>query len=750
MPEGVLFGNSPAAPSPAPPLGSSGVANIGGSNPAAEFDAKSVMPDPGKIKPPEKSSVETEADRRKNVLAANVPQIDKDPIGAIGFVLRSVSAGFKGQRLPADEIMDDYNKRELIGLQKMQLGIQVLDHAAKIGQSVGEADKPRFVEAIKKQFGGAVPEIADLIEPAIRGGISPELIEMFGEFGPVLAKAANGNRETMLKLASDKDLMSNLKANADQRNMGVIQAKIGQFTKVLETAARTGQVDAGKFGNFFDPATGKLKDVTMVDLMKINQTIDNPSMKLNASELRTIRDNPGIAMQMGIVPPEVSLKVSEAVMKEAATAPIQIAKEVETARRKAPIEINKELTIDRGRLSDINRLYGEYQAAVKGGNSQQATILYDRIKKINEIHPEFISVTNPTGGELRTFAKNDPELMKLVKQGWVQHNPSETRLDTFVVRDASDPNKFNAILLNQREAAEYRKSGVEIFPAVQGQSVTTVGADGKPITITQSSVANAAGIAAAPNTGQPGPQAGAPSPTAAPEAGGAPGPSQAGQPTIPGMTSAQSGALRSTQPPVTPLPEGARGMLSQSFVMLDTMKELRDLNDKGTTGPILGKVQRELIDRGIPAGDAAGRVKALTDQLAIQGQAIIKGTPSDMDMKTFWRTIVDLGAAQSINNNRLNAGEKIIKQMVSDQLAYFKGTNTPIPPEILAAAKNYGIEAGKVAAYDPIKGGDPLARSMATMFREMDDTQLRSSFADYGTWSKAQQDAFKAERARRK
>lgn len=154
-----------------------------------------------------------------------------------------------------------------------------------------------------------------------------------------------------------------------------------------------------------------------------------------------------------------------------------------------------------------------------------------------------------------------------------------------------------------------------------------------------------------------------------------------------------------------PMPPQAQDAISQGFLALDNLSVLE--KNVGESGRLKGLMSEAQVFFG--ANQEAIDFKTAQAQMKLQAQALIKGIPSNFDVKTLIETLPDLTQPENVNRSRINASNKAFKQLLADTISYYKYTGTRIPENIVAAAEKRGINVKSVPSY---KGeGDPFQKS---------------------------------------
>lgn len=128
----------------------------------------------------------------------------------------------------------------------------------------------------------------------------------------------------------------------------------------------------------------------------------------------------------------------------------------------------------------------------------------------------------------------------------------------------------------------------------------------------------------------------------------------------------------------------------------------------GATGVVRGFGSEAAAFLGVP-GDAS-EFKAASDESKVAIQALIKGVPSNFDVKSFVKIIPELTKAEGRNELLLDQMDNTIDALLSGTVAFHRFSKTPIPDEIISLIEESGIDINQIQPFDGT--GDPLQQAI--------------------------------------
>lgn len=172
-----------------------------------------------------------------------------------------------------------------------------------------------------------------------------------------------------------------------------------------------------------------------------------------------------------------------------------------------------------------------------------------------------------------------------------------------------------------------------------------------------------------------------------------------GQPLPPGTTMADlmgPGALELR--PNQPLPEGRQEAL------LGAMNNLRYVAQ-----------QKDAVTKGVKTGLAAGpfswaksylgfeneaQFRVAQEHANVAAQSLITGIPSNFDAERFERTQLGFSDHPTVLKEKAYWQEELSKQLIRTTVAYYKGSSVIIPPAIIDAARDLGVDPDSVGSFN--------------------------------------------------
>ena len=147
-----------------------------------------------------------------------------------------------------------------------------------------------------------------------------------------------------------------------------------------------------------------------------------------------------------------------------------------------------------------------------------------------------------------------------------------------------------------------------------------------------------------------------------------------------------------------PLSEKAQEDLTSSFQGLDILQTLK--NTVGESGRVKGLFSK--AGAWLGTNEDAVKFNASRQQMWLMAQSAVKGIPSDKDMSMVMNSVPELWEPETVNNERIKVFERIFKNAIAAKISMYKGSNTIMPPEILALARSKGIKVDSVKPWDEV------------------------------------------------
>lgn len=154
------------------------------------------------------------------------------------------------------------------------------------------------------------------------------------------------------------------------------------------------------------------------------------------------------------------------------------------------------------------------------------------------------------------------------------------------------------------------------------------------------------------------------------------------------------------QPPPPSVQETVSGAL-------DTLKNLNIMEQYvGESGRLKGLWN--IAGAWIGTNEDAIAFETARNNIILSQQSIIKGIPSNYDVKININTIAALWLPEKTNRQRIKLTREITKNLLHNSIAFYKNTKQTFPQQIIEQAKEFGIDVDKVSKWDG--KGDPLKR----------------------------------------
>lgn len=271
-----------------------------------EFENGGKIPTETASAPSSDTTIDLSAARKKVLEAPTsrnngVPQFDTDPIGAIGTVMQEVGLALQGKPGVIDKMKEQALQQRMLDLKMAQgfLGFvaqaQKLSELPKDKQEEGAA----ILNRIAKPVFGNIDVSAFISNKSVDWKALTATLTGLSDESKVtllnIAKANGGNTKAAIEVLTNKDLISGLQKADDARNTPSIMQKGTLWTGALTKAGIP------------------LDKVTLPQLEAANEKLPE-SIRFSATELETIKRNPGIQRSLGLT------TETEAATKEKAAA----------------------------------------------------------------------------------------------------------------------------------------------------------------------------------------------------------------------------------------------------------------------------------------------------------------------------------------------------------------------------------------------------------------------------------------------
>lgn len=215
-----------------------------------------------------------------------------------------------------------------------------------------------------------------------------------------------------------------------------------------------------------------------------------------------------------------------------------------------------------------------------------------------------------------------------------------------------------------------------------------------------------------------------------------------GKPLPPGTTMADLTGPGSIElRPNQPMPPATQEKMMGALHALEFGKTIQEAVQKGVkTGPIKGPISWAKVWLGAENETKYNEAKK---QLALAGQAIIPGIPSNYDMQTYVGTIPGWVDPAPMVQEKLRWNDKLSKQMIRTTLSYFQGSATIIPEELRAVAASKGIDLDTIGKpEEEEKKMKELDTNAKARLQKLGGTGSFSLDTDLSTLSPGQREAY--------
>jgi hypothetical protein len=160
------------------------------------------------------------------------------------------------------------------------------------------------------------------------------------------------------------------------------------------------------------------------------------------------------------------------------------------------------------------------------------------------------------------------------------------------------------------------------------------------------------------------------------------------------------GSTAITQTQVSEMPPERQEAMGSSLKLINMMNQLEPImtevfSDVPVWSRLKGLVQDTGTYLGMYGQDAPQYVwKSISDTLTADAQSMVKGIPSNFDAKVFRATMPQSGDSLAVAKRKLKQAKDYLKTTAADTVAYYQNVGKPIPPEVLARARAFGVDLG--------------------------------------------------------
>lgn len=171
------------------------------------------------------------------------------------------------------------------------------------------------------------------------------------------------------------------------------------------------------------------------------------------------------------------------------------------------------------------------------------------------------------------------------------------------------------------------------------------------------------------------------------------------------LTRSQVGAFAGTpKAPLKPLPKDAQETINAvpgMYRAMDTIE--KHVSKSGRVKGIGSKVgaffgtDKDAID-----------FNTARSNLRVQGQAIIKGIPSNYDIQSFMETVPNLLAPDVANESRIKFTREVLDDTLKGTISFYQGTGYKIPQFVADLAKKRGIDLNDIKPWNGDTNNYPL------------------------------------------
>ena len=149
-----------------------------------------------------------------------------------------------------------------------------------------------------------------------------------------------------------------------------------------------------------------------------------------------------------------------------------------------------------------------------------------------------------------------------------------------------------------------------------------------------------------------------------------------------------------TKAPPKPLSSSELEGINQVRTGIRALGMMENLVKRGGTGRIKGLQSR--AESWLGTDKDAVDFRVAKDQLRLGAQAIVPGIPSNFDVELVMNTQPSEFDPKPLANAKINFLRSSFKDMIETKIAFFKGTNTQLPPDLYAIGEQLGISVDKV------------------------------------------------------
>lgn len=352
---------------------------------------EALTADPAPVSAPAAPALpETPAARPATVPGTDIPN---NLFSRIGHVLSSVSAGIEGRELPGVAMQRRMLQREQLQVQRLTANVNLMRQGAELLKSVPQGQKADFINEFGKEADKTFPGFSKVFGNLASQGQGPleAILDVAGELADPIRAISGGDPDKALSLLNNKQFREMALESIDERNKPFVNAKLAIIRQIARSAARNPQA-AGLLNMVQRDAQGR-DLLNMDNIREINSRIQNPDVRLTASELGTYSRNPELGLSHGIVTPKLQEKALEEQLFP--TTSLQITEDLEAGKKVGVVLDKQGNVLRRVELGDEATAFAKLQAerdrAVAAGDIETAAERQALIDKK-------LAIVDPSGG----------------------------------------------------------------------------------------------------------------------------------------------------------------------------------------------------------------------------------------------------------------------------------------------------------------------------------------------------------------
>jgi hypothetical protein len=272
------------------------------------------------------------ADRAPDVGGARMDQgtmierIRGNPIAAAALLFAEFARGVQGQPPATLDLIEMSQRQQQARVQALKTQAEFLEFGLDQARRLPAEERQQFVEQFGAQVEQAMPQVGTGFSQTLANSVknlpsADRLLREFGELEGPLTAICGDNVECMQSLATNSQFLEMARERTDERNLSIVEAKLGDFTDLLAGSIESADPNVRAELTSALPVDGDGN--LMLDMGSLRMLNDQlpEERRLTRSELGTFRRevarNPGFAARFGIASDQLLAAQQEIELQDA-------------------------------------------------------------------------------------------------------------------------------------------------------------------------------------------------------------------------------------------------------------------------------------------------------------------------------------------------------------------------------------------------------------------------------------------------